>query len=52
MQRGSRNDAEWELRSAPVVGSPPPARGLPQAVNLDGGIAAWSATIDPDVPRY
>lgn len=28
------------------------ARGLPHAVNLDGGIDAWSVEVDPGVPRY
>ena len=28
------------------------ARGFPQAVNLDGGIDAWSVEVDPSVPRY
>jgi rhodanese-related sulfurtransferase len=28
------------------------ARGYANAVNLDGGIDAWSTTIDPTVPRY
>lgn len=27
-------------------------RGFAQAENLDGGIEAWSLTVDPDVPRY
>lgn len=26
--------------------------GLPNAVNLEGGIDAWSLRIDPSVPRY
>lgn len=26
--------------------------GVPGAVNLEGGILAWSARIDPSVPRY
>jgi rhodanese-related sulfurtransferase len=26
--------------------------GFPNAVNLAGGIDAWSKTIDPTVPRY
>lgn len=26
--------------------------GLPEAVNLEGGILAWSSRIDPSVPRY
>ena len=26
--------------------------GFPNAVNLDGGIDAWSEEIDPTVPRY
>jgi adenylyltransferase/sulfurtransferase len=26
--------------------------GFTRVVNLDGGIEAWSVTIDPDVPRY
>lgn len=28
------------------------ARGFAQAVNLDGGIDAWSVEVDPEVPRY
>jgi rhodanese-related sulfurtransferase len=28
------------------------ANGRPNAVNLDGGIEAWSLKIDPTVPRY
>jgi rhodanese-related sulfurtransferase len=28
------------------------ANGYDNAVNLDGGIDAWSRTIDPTVPRY
>jgi rhodanese-related sulfurtransferase len=28
------------------------ANGYDDAVNLDGGIDAWSRTIDPAVPRY
>jgi adenylyltransferase/sulfurtransferase len=27
-------------------------RGFSRAENLDGGIEAWSLTVDPDVPRY
>ncbi|MEO6324065.1 MAG: rhodanese-like domain-containing protein [Thermoanaerobaculia bacterium] len=27
-------------------------QGFDQAVNLEGGILAWSARIDPSVPRY
>lgn len=26
--------------------------GVPGAVNLEGGILAWSSRIDPGVPRY
>ena len=26
--------------------------GIEKVHNLDGGIAAWSATIDPDMPQY
>jgi rhodanese-related sulfurtransferase len=26
--------------------------GFPNAVNLAGGIDAWSRTVDPQVPRY
>lgn len=26
--------------------------GVPGAVNLEGGILAWAARIDPSVPRY
>jgi rhodanese-related sulfurtransferase len=26
--------------------------GVPGAVNLEGGILAWSSRIDPSVPRY
>ena len=26
--------------------------GVPRAVNLEGGILAWSVRIDPSVPRY
>ena len=26
--------------------------GFPRAVNLAGGIDAWSLEVDPDVPRY
>jgi adenylyltransferase/sulfurtransferase len=26
--------------------------GVPRAVNLEGGILAWSERIDPSVPRY
>lgn len=51
VKHGSRDDAGWELRSAQAVGYPP-ARGFPQAINLEGCIDAWSATIDPDVPRH
>ena len=28
------------------------ANGFPNAVNVAGGIDAWSATIDPSVPTY
>jgi rhodanese-related sulfurtransferase len=28
------------------------ANGYPNAVNLAGGIDAWSTAIDPSVPRY
>jgi rhodanese-related sulfurtransferase len=28
------------------------ANGYPNAVNLDGGIDAWSAQIDPSIARY
>ena len=28
------------------------ANGYDNAVNLDGGIDAWSRRIDPDIPRY
>ncbi|MEW4570014.1 rhodanese-like domain-containing protein [Tautonia sp. JC769] len=28
------------------------AQGLEDVVNLEGGIDAWSLTIDPTVPRY
>jgi molybdopterin/thiamine biosynthesis adenylyltransferase/rhodanese-related sulfurtransferase len=28
------------------------ANGFEQVQNLDGGIEAWSITVDPDVPRY
>ena len=28
------------------------ANGFPQAVNVAGGIRAWSAEIDPSVPTY
>ncbi|MBV8580868.1 MAG: sulfurtransferase, partial [Candidatus Eremiobacteraeota bacterium] len=28
------------------------ANGYANAVNLDGGIDAWSESIDPTVPRY
>jgi len=28
------------------------ANGFPNAVNLDGGIDAWSIHVDPAVPRY
>jgi rhodanese-related sulfurtransferase len=28
------------------------ANGYPNAVNLEGGIDAWSSQIDPAVPRY
>jgi adenylyltransferase/sulfurtransferase len=28
------------------------ANGVPRAVNLEGGILAWSERIDPSVPRY
>jgi rhodanese-related sulfurtransferase len=28
------------------------AQGFPNAVNLAGGIDAWSESIDPTVPRY
>jgi rhodanese-related sulfurtransferase len=28
------------------------ANGLRQAVNVAGGIAAWSSVIDPAIPRY
>lgn len=26
--------------------------GFPRVANVDGGIDAWSATVDPAVPRY
>jgi rhodanese-related sulfurtransferase len=26
--------------------------GFETVENLDGGIEAWSLTVDPDVPRY
>ena len=26
--------------------------GFPDALNVQGGIDAWSHTVDPDVPRY
>lgn len=26
--------------------------GVPEAVNLEGGILAWSSRIDPSTPRY
>jgi rhodanese-related sulfurtransferase len=38
-------------RSAKVTGFLN-ANGYTNAVNLDGGIDAWSAGIDPTVPRY
>jgi rhodanese-related sulfurtransferase len=38
-------------RSAQVTGFLN-AHGYPNAVNLDGGIDAWSTQIDPTVPRY
>jgi len=38
-------------RSAQAVGYLR-GHGFPQAINLEGGIDAWSATIDPVVPRY
>lgn len=28
------------------------ANGYPNAVNLEGGIDAWSLRIDPSIPRY
>ena len=28
------------------------ARGIPDLHNLDGGIDAWSARVDPALPRY
>jgi rhodanese-related sulfurtransferase len=28
------------------------ANGFPKAVNLDGGIDAWAAHVDPAIPRY
>jgi len=28
------------------------AQGLPGAINLAGGIDAWSVEVDPSVPRY
>jgi len=28
------------------------AHGFERVENLDGGIEAWSLTVDPDVPRY
>jgi len=28
------------------------ANGYPNAINLEGGIDAWSVQIDPSVPRY
>jgi rhodanese-related sulfurtransferase len=28
------------------------ARGVPGLLNLDGGIDAWSARVDPSTPRY
>lgn len=38
-------------RSAQVTGFLN-ANGFENAVNLDGGIDAWSLAIDPTVPRY
>jgi rhodanese-related sulfurtransferase len=38
-------------RSAAVTGFLN-ANGYPNAVNLDGGIEAWSLEVDPTVPRY
>ncbi len=38
-------------RSAQVTGFLN-AHGYPNAVNLDGGIDAWSVAIDPTIPRY
>ena len=28
------------------------ANGFADVTNLDGGIEAWSLTVDPEVPRY
>jgi rhodanese-related sulfurtransferase len=28
------------------------SRGFPEVANLTGGIDEWSATVDPNVPRY
>ena len=28
------------------------AQGIPDVANLEGGIDAWSRTVDPAVPRY
>ena len=39
------------VRSAQVVAFLQ-RRGWAQAYNLDGGIDAWSALVDPAVPRY
>ena len=39
-------------RRVEVTGADGVARGYANAVNLDGGIDAWSTTIDPTVPRY
>lgn len=27
-------------------------RGLQRAINLEGGVDAWSQTVDPSMPRY
>jgi rhodanese-related sulfurtransferase len=40
------------VRSWSAAGYLEQARGLKSVVSLAGGIDAWSAVVDPSVPRY
>lgn len=40
------------MRSAQVAAFLAAQRGLANVANMLGGIDAWSARVDPDVPRY